>query len=109
MAGTFQVTVTPPAQQDLEDIIDYLTETESYNRALKVRDEILDTIEKLEEMPGRHAPLQETYDLVGNYYRRALTGKYKVIFTVEEPINEVFVINIMHIRRGDNFVKDKLL
>lgn len=109
MAGTFQVIVTPPATQDLEEIIDYLTECESYERALEVRDEILNAIDKLEEMPGRHAPLRETYELVGNYYRRVLTGKYKVIFTVEEPANEVYVIHIMHIKRGPNFVTDRLL
>jgi plasmid stabilization system protein ParE len=109
MAGTFQVIVTPPAQQDLEDIIDYLTECESYDRALEVHDEILEAIEKLDEMPDRHAPLRETYELVGNYYRRALTGKYKVIFTVEEPANEVYVIHIVHIKRGPNFVTKKLL
>lgn len=109
MAGTFQVIVTPPAEQDLEDIIDYLTERESYDRALEVHDEILDTIEQLEEMPDRHAPLKETYEKVGNYYRRALAGKYKVIFTIEEPANEVYVIHIMHIKRGPDFVTNELL
>ena len=33
MAGTFQIIIAPAAQQDLEDIIKYLAEKESYDRA----------------------------------------------------------------------------
>jgi plasmid stabilization system protein ParE len=109
MADTFQVIITPAAQQDLEDIIDYLTEMESYDRALTVHDEIVDVIEGLEKMPSRHTPARETHEFVGSYYRRAPAGKYKVIFTIDEPVNEVFVIRIMHIKRGSSFVRKALL
>ncbi|HMQ82173.1 MAG TPA: type II toxin-antitoxin system RelE/ParE family toxin [Saprospiraceae bacterium] len=109
MAGTFQVIITPSAQQDLEDIIDYLTEKESYDRALAVHDEIVEVIESLENMPDRHAPARDTYEFVGNYYRRAPAGKYKVIFHIEEPVNEVFVVRIMHIKRGPDFIRKALL
>lgn len=109
MAGTFQVIITPAAQQDLKDIIDYLTEKESYDRALAVYNEIIEVIEGLEEMPGRHAPAQDTYEFVGDYYRRAPAGKYKIIFHIEEPVKEVFVVRIMHIKRGPDFALEALL
>jgi plasmid stabilization system protein ParE len=109
MAGTFQVIITPAAQKDLEDLIDYLTETASHDRALAVHNEIMEVIEGLENMPSRHAPARDTYEFVGDYYRRAPAGKYKVIFHIDEPVNEVFVVRIMHIKRGPEFVRKSLL
>ena len=109
MAGTFQVIITPAAEQDLEGIIAYLIENESYDRAFTVHDEILEVIVGLQEMPTRHAPARDTYEFVGDYYRRAPAGKYKVIFHASEPDNEVFVVRIMHTKRGPEFVRKALL
>jgi len=71
MAETFQIIITPAAQQDLEDIVDYVVKEESHNRALAVHSEIVEVIEGLREMPSRHAPARDTYEFVGDYYRRA--------------------------------------
>ncbi|MEN0004094.1 MAG: type II toxin-antitoxin system RelE/ParE family toxin [Bacteroidota bacterium] len=109
MAGTFQVVITPAAQQDLEDIIDYLADTVSFDSILAVHDAIIEVIENLKVMPSKHAPVRETYEFVGDYYRRALAGNYKVIFHVDESTSEVFVIRIMHIKRGPSFVQGELL
>jgi plasmid stabilization system protein ParE len=109
MAETFQVIITPAAQQDLEDIIDYLVEKESYDRALAVHNEIVEVIEGLGKMPSRHAPARDTYEFVGDYYRRAPAGKYKIIFHIEEPVLEVFVVRIMHIKRSPDFIRKTLL
>lgn len=109
MAGTFQIIIAPAAQQDLEDIIEYLAEIESYDRAVTVHDEIIEVIEGLEKMPDRHAPARETYEVVGDYYRRATTGKYKAIFHIDETVKQVFVVRIMHIKRGPDFIRKALL
>jgi len=81
MAGTFQVIITPAAEQDLEGIIAYLTENESYDRALTVRDEILEVIEGLQEMPTRHAPARDTYEFVGDYPSPTDTRSSRIITT----------------------------
>lgn len=109
MAGTYQVIVTPAARQDLADILDNVAEKQSLTRAVKVQNEILDAIDRLEEMPTAHAPVQEIYELVGDTFRRILADKYRIVYTVEELNQEVFVIRIFHIKRGLDFVKDALL
>ena len=109
MAGTYQVIVTPAARQDLAEILDNVAERQSLTRAAKVQDEILSAIDRLEEMPAANAPVQETYELVGNAFRRILADKYAVVFTVEELNQKVFVIRIYHIKRGPDFVKEALL
>ncbi len=109
MAGTYRVIVTPAARQDLAEILEYVGELQSDGRASKVQDEILEAIDRLAEMPTAHAPVQETYELVGDVFRRIFADPYRIIFTVEESIQAVFVIRIMHIKRGPGFVVDALL
>ena len=109
MAGTYQVIVTPAARQDLAEILENVAEWQSFTRATKVQDEILTAIDKLEKMPASNAPVQETYELVGNAFRRIVADKYNIVFTIEETNLEVFVIRIYHIKRGPDFVKDALL
>ena len=109
MAGTYQVTITPAARQDFQELLDYIVENQSLERAEKVQDEVLNAITKLEEMPTAHAPVQETYELVGDTFRRILADKYRIIFTIEEANQDVFVIRILHIKRGPDFVVDALL
>lgn len=58
MAGTYQVTVTPAARQDFQELLDYVAENQSRERAEKVQDEILNAIDRLEEMPTAHAPVK---------------------------------------------------
>lgn len=109
MAGTYQVIVTPAARQDLAEILDNVAERQSLTRAATVQNEILAAINRLEEMPAANAPVQETYELVGNAFRRIVADKYNIVFTIEEPSLEVFVIRIYHVKRGSDFVKDALL
>ena len=109
MAGTYQVIVTPAARHDLAEILEYVAENQSDGRAAKVQDEILEVIDRLAEMPTAHAPVQETYELVGDAFRRIVADQYRIIFTVEESPQAVFVIRIMHIKHGPDFVVDALL
>jgi plasmid stabilization system protein ParE len=109
MAGTYQVVVTPAARQDFADILEYAAEQQSDQRAATVQDEILAAIDRLEEMPTAHAPVRETYELVGEAFRRIVADKYRIIFTVEEADRQVFVIRIIHIKRGPGFVREALL
>ena len=108
MAESFEVIVTGSAESDLEAIVEYVSDTTSYEHALKVRDQIVAAIEGLETMPERHAPLKETVEYVVDYYRRVLAGNYKIIFTIEQAVDIVFVIRIIHIRRGGEYVRNAL-
>ena len=53
MAGTYQVTITEPAAKDLEEILDYILESDSYQKAVEMRRAILDAINSLAEMPSK--------------------------------------------------------
>ena len=108
MASTYQVTVAPAAGQDLAQILEYVAEHQSDSRAAKVQHELLEAMDRLREMPTAHAPVRETHELVGDTYRRILADQYRTIFTVEGLSREVFVIRIIHIKRGPDFVVDAL-
>ncbi len=109
MAGPYQVIVTPAARQDLAEILEYVAENQSASRAQKVQEEIIAAIASLEEMPTAHAVVQETFEFVGDAFRRILADKYRIIFTVEELNLAVFIIRIIHIRRGPDFVTKALV
>lgn len=111
MAGNYQVVVTPQAQEDLDGILAYLIETESYTRAINVQRSIMDTIYSLEEMPTRHARVLEILDDLPADVdcRRVVAKGHRIIFTIEEAENQVLVVRIIHVKRGPEFVKDALL
>ena len=109
MAATYTVTVTPSAIADLHNALDYIAEHRSQAIAEKVQDEILHAIESLERMPESHPPMRETHDVVGTKYRRIIAGNYRIIYQMDELSPIVFVIRILHVKRGPDFVRDALL
>ncbi|OAV43953.1 type II toxin-antitoxin system RelE/ParE family toxin [Lewinella sp. 4G2] len=109
MAGTYTVTVTPSAIADLQEALNYIAENQSLTSANSIQDEILNAIERLEKMPESHPPVRETHDVVGTKYRRIIAGNYRIIYQVDELRPEVFVIRILHVKRGPDFVRGALL
>lgn len=109
MAGTYQVIITAPAEQDLEDILNYLLEEASYQKAVSAQKAILDAIYSLTEMPTANGFVKELIGYTNNVYRRVIAKKtYKIIYQIEEQQKEVFVIRIMHVKRGPDFIKEAL-
>lgn len=109
MAGTFKVEITEPAEKDLENILEYIVSEHSYERAQKVLQKILDAIYRLEKMPMAKGLVREVVGLGQNEYRQIVAAKHRIMFTIEEPKKKVFVVRILHVKRGPDFVKDALL
>lgn len=95
MAQSYQVVITPRAEDSLEQIIDYLLETTSIKTARKVRDAIEEAIASLAHMPESKGLLRG----IGEkkiVYRRVLVWNYRIIFTVKEKELIVLVVEIDH-------------
>ena len=107
MAQAFEVVITRRAEKSLEKIIKYLEEEVSYETADKVRLALLVEIEKLEKRPESNGILKEISDkeLV---FRRVLKWSYRIIYLIEESENFVFVVEIDHIRRNPERLKELL-
>ena len=101
MAESFEVKITPRAQQRFEDILDYLIEKYSFEVAKKVGDRIIQAIYSLEKAPHRGAIAKGIISKNHIVYRRILAGLYRIIYFIEEDSQKVFVVEIHHSKQGD--------
>ncbi len=110
MAGTYQVIITEPAQKDLENIINYIGEEKgSVQGAENVKTAILKAINTLAKMPDRHGRVKEVAHKEDIVYRRVIVDKkYRIMYKIEEVDDEVYVVRILHVKRGPNFVRNAL-
>lgn len=103
---TYKVTVSKEAKAALRKIYSWLKENESPLTADKVRDGILDEIDGLAHMPERHGIAREIKnDHI--LYRRILKWSYKIIFTIDEDVIEVLVVDIVHAKQHPQRLQDK--
>jgi plasmid stabilization system protein ParE len=107
MVERYEVVITGRAEESLEKIVLYLEEEVSYKTADKVRLALLETIEKLEKRPESNGILKEISDkeLV---FRRVIKWSYRIIYVIEESEKLVFVVEIDHIKRNPESLKDLL-
>ncbi len=109
MAGTYTVVITEPAEKDLEKILEYITEKSSSQSATKMKAAILVAIVALAEMPERHGRVKEVAHRDDIVYRRVIVNKkYQVMYKIEETDQNVFVVRILHVKRGPAFVRKAL-
>jgi plasmid stabilization system protein ParE len=103
----YKVQLTPRARTSINEIISNLRESVSASYATKVRKEILVTIKNLKTFPEAHQAFDELSD--GSHeYRRALTLNYKIVFTVNEDILEVVVVQVYNQRRSQKWIDDNV-
>lgn len=76
----YELKIFPLAEQDLKDITNYLNEL-SPQAALKIYDEIVDSIASLEQMPMR-CPLAKNIVLRAKEYRMLMAHNYVVFYVV---------------------------
>lgn len=93
--GTYKVIIYPSAQQDLEDIVDYLN-TLSPAAALKYYDELCSEIQSLSELPER-CPRPRDVALAANGYRYLAVKNYLVFYVVSG--DTVQIRRILYARR----------
>lgn len=95
MAQTYQIELTPAAQLDLLDIVEYLLENASLDVAEHVNDGILETAQTLEVLPRRNPKLE-----FSPQHHFILKWSYKIVYTIIEEDLTVLIVGIEHTSRN---------
>jgi len=85
MAGAparFEVLLTEGAEQDLEDIHDYISDFDCVANANYVLDELLDVVESLSKFPERGSYPKELVGLGIKEYRQTFFKPYRAIYRI---------------------------
>jgi addiction module RelE/StbE family toxin len=96
----YRVEVSESAENDLRDIVNYITMQLSAPLAAKT---LLETLEKslfgLEDMPYRHQLVSdERLSILG--YRKLIVKSYVVFFIINEDDKVVDIVRILYARRN---------
>lgn len=92
MGSTYQIVLSGAAQQNLQDIYNYLYDNVSYETAEYVKDGLEAAIAKLSQLPEANGLLRGHSSSI--VYRRTLKWSYRIIFTIEEEQLIVEVIRV---------------
>ncbi len=103
---SYKVSASEEAKQSLQQIYNWLKMEVSLLTAQKVRDGILDEIAALADMPHRHA-IEKAIQHNEIVYRRILKWSYRIIFTIDEELVEVLVVDIVHTKRDPKKLQDQ--
>ena len=103
----YTVRLTPRAVESINQIIDDLYDSASANYAAKVEQAIIDTIDGLQTMPNIH---QKALELKRgkSKYRRALVLDYKIVYTVNDDVLEVVVVQAYNQSRGQEWIDENV-
>ena len=85
MAGTparFEVLLTAGAEQDLEALYNYISESDGAANASQVLDALMDVVENLSKFPERGSYPKELVGLGIKEYRQTFFKPYRVIYRV---------------------------
>lgn len=93
----YNIVVNPEAEDDLDDIIDYLA-TLSEQAAVKYYDLIIEKINDLSEIPER-CPLMKDTQLQLRGYRTMQVKNYIVFYVIISKTVEIEIRRILHSRR----------
>jgi len=105
MAERYEVIITNEAEESLEQIIQYIEKEVSYQTANRVRLALLQAIEKLEYHPESNGIVQEISDETVTF-RRVLVWAYRIIYTIEDSVKIVFVLDVDHTNRDPERLKE---
>ncbi|MCB2210916.1 type II toxin-antitoxin system RelE/ParE family toxin [bacterium] len=94
----YEVIVAANAQRDMEDIVDYILEHDTEQKALHVLTEFTKCITSLQSYPNRGSIVRELDLEQGLKYRQLHFAAYRIIYRVES--NRVRIILIADGRRN---------
>ena len=94
---TYSVVLTKAAEQDLEDIYDYIAKFDCLASANHVLDQLLELVDSLAHFPERGNYPKELVALGIKEYRQTTFKPYRVIYRVVE--NQVVIFLIVDGRR----------
>ncbi len=95
MPAKFEVKITAKAEEDIEEIWDFIAE-DSQDQASSFVLQLEQQIGKLERFPER-CPLISENEFLHTRYRHLIYSKYRTIFRVSK--RTVFVLRIIHSAR----------
>lgn len=96
----YKLLIFPSAKQDLQNVVDYVNEL-SLQAALKLYDEIIESIGSLAQMPMR-CPLLKSSVLRAKGYRVMVVHNYLVFYVVSG--DRVEIRRILYSRRQYEFL-----
>lgn len=97
--GKYRVDISEPAENDLRDIVRYISaQLSAPMTALKMMDTLQEVITGLKVIPQKFPPVaDERLAMLG--YRKLLVKNYIVFFTIDEKSKVVDVERILYARR----------
>ena len=108
MAKEYEIVVTEKASKNLELIVLYVKEEVSLRTADKIRLSLLDAISKLSEHPESNGILHEISDKK-TIYRRVIKWSYRVIYHIDEEQKLIYVMDVDHVKRNPNKLKENFI
>ncbi|PVZ87873.1 plasmid stabilization protein [Serratia sp. S1B] len=88
----FEVVLTRDAEDDLEEIYDYIAEHDGLERADYVLDQLLEVSRSLSSLPAKESVPRELQSLGIREYRQTFFKPYRVIYRVVGQQVVIFVI-----------------
>jgi len=99
---------TKSAEQDLNEIIDYILEKEECNNAIKIYNKIKNRMTLLSDNPEQGRLLPELQSLRIKKYREIVITPWRVIYKIERNI--IYILLVIDGRRNlEDLLLDKLL
>ena len=97
MAKKYNIKWAAPAREDINEIIDYISQT-NIDYAVKILDKIEDHVKQLDMFPQRHriVPELERYGYL--LYREIIVNYWRVIYKIEHNI--VYIMLVIDGRRN---------
>ncbi len=92
MAKKYEVRITQHAQNDLQQIFDYIAADNPKNAANFVS-QLEKKLYSLNAFPARHMLIPEN-EFFGTDYRHLIHRKYRIIYRITEHV--VFILRIVH-------------
>lgn len=97
LSHRYEVLLTEGAEQDLEDLYDYIAEFDCTANANRVLDRLLEVAQSLEQFPERGAYPKELLELGIRDYRQTSFKPYRIIYRVLDL--KVYILLIVDGRR----------
>ncbi|MDR1803039.1 MAG: type II toxin-antitoxin system RelE/ParE family toxin [Treponema sp.] len=97
MAKNYHIKWAAPAREDINEIIDYISQT-NINYAIKILDKIEDNVKQLDMLPERYRIVPELERYGYFLYREMIVDYWRIIYKIEN--NFVYIMLVIDSRRN---------
>ena len=97
MAKKYRIKWAAPAREDINEIIDYISQT-NINYAIKILDKIEDNVKQLDMLPERYRIVPELERYGYFLYREMIVDYWRIIYKIENDF--VYIMLIVDSRRN---------